>query len=208
MQWARVGADVTGLDFSPAAIDAARDIERRAGLDDRARFVCANVLDAVEALEHDTFDIVCVTLGALRWLPSVDRWASQVGALLKPGGRFYIHDAHPVSWALDDDQPFLRHSYFEEPEPFVADFGTTYTDADHPIEHVRSYEWNHSLGEIVNALIAHGLHIDSLVEHDWTVWARFPWLVAIDKHRWTSPPAMPRMPLSFTLLAHKPSATG
>ena len=169
-----------------------------------ARFVCSNVFDAAEALDHDTFDVVYVTLGALCWLPSVDRWASQVGALLRPGGRFYLHDGHPVSWALDDEQPFLAHSYFEQSDPFVADFDTTYTDADHPIEHVRTYEWNHGLGEIVNALIGHGLRIDSLVEHDWTVWPRFPWLVSDDKHHWTSPPGMPRMPLTFTLLAHKP----
>jgi SAM-dependent methyltransferase len=208
MQWARAGADVTGIDFSRVAIDAARDLARRAGLEDRARFVCANVFDAADALGHDTFDLVCVTLGALCWLPSVDRWASQVGALLRPGGRFYIHEAHPVSWALDDDEPFVRESYFEEPEPFVADFDTTYTDATRPLQHTRSYEWNHGLGEIVNALLAHGLQLDSLVEHDWTVWPRFPWLVAVDKHRWTSPPGTPRMPLSFTLLAHKPLPSG
>lgn len=208
LQWARAGADVTGVDFSPAAIDAARDIAHRAGLDDRARFVCSNVFDAAEGLEHDTFDIVYVTLGALCWLPSVDRWASQVGALLKPGGRFYIHEAHPLSWALDDNQPFVRETYFEEPDPFVADFDTTYTDADRPIEHIRHYEWNHSMGEIMNALIAQGLQLDSLVEHDWTVWPRFPWLVAKEKHRWTSPPDTSRMPLSFTLLAHKPAAAG
>ena len=204
LQWARRGADVTGVDFSPAAIEAARDVARRAGLDERARFVCANVFDAAEALDHDTFDVVYVTLGALCWLPSVDRWASQVGALLKPGGRCYVHDGHPVSWALDDQQPSFAHSYFEEMDPFVADFDTTYTDADHPIAHTRQYEWNHGLGEIVNALIAHGLQIDSLVEHDWTVWPRFPWLVSSDKHHWTSPPGMPRVPLTFTLLAHKP----
>jgi len=206
MQWARVGADVTGLDFSPAAIDAARNIARRAGFEDRARFVCANVFDAVEALEHDTFDVVCVTLGALCWLPSVERWANQVGALLKPGGRLYLHEAHPVSWALHDEQPCFRDSYFEEPGPFVADFDTTYTDATRPLQHTRHYEWNHSLGEIVNALVGHGLQLDSLLEHDWTVWPRFTWLVSHDKHHWTSPPDRPRMPLSFTLLAHKPPA--
>ena len=96
----------------------------------------------------------------------------------------------------------------KEPEPFVADFDTTYTDADHPIEHIRSYEWKHGIGEIVNALLAHGLQLDSLVEHDWTVWPRFPWLVSHDKHHWTSPPGMPRVPLTFTLLAHKPLPSG
>lgn len=204
LQWARAGAEVTGLDFSPAAIAAARDLAERAGLEDRARFVCADVFEAAEALDHSTFDIVYVSLGALCWLPSVDRWASQVGALVKPGGRFYMHDGHPVSWALADDQPTFQESYFEEDAPFVDDADGTYADPDSAIEHRRSYEWNHGIGETVTALIRNGLQIDSIVEHDWTVWRRFPWLVAHGKHYWTSPPDMPRVPLTFTVLAHRP----
>lgn len=204
LQWARAGAEVTGLDFSPAAIDAARDLAVRAGLEDRSTFVCSNVYDAVDALGNATFDIVYVSLGALCWLPSVDQWALQVGALVRPGGRFYIHDVHPAAWALDDDRPCFRDSYFEEVEPFVDDFAGTYTDASVAIEHTRSYEWNHGMGETVTALIRHGLQIDTLVEHDWTVWQCFPWLVARGKHYWTSPPGMPRVPLAFTLVAHRP----
>ena len=103
LAWARAGAHVTGLDFSPAAIDAAREIARRAGLSERSEFVCSDVYDATTALDHATFDVVYVSLGALCWLPSVDRWAAQVGALVAPGGRFYIHDRHPLAWALADD---------------------------------------------------------------------------------------------------------
>ncbi|MHB1526895.1 MAG: class I SAM-dependent methyltransferase [Candidatus Dormibacteria bacterium] len=80
--WARVGARVTGLDFSPAAITAAGEIAERAGLSDRAEFVRADVYDATDALGHATFEVVYVSLGALCWLPSVDRWAEQVGALV------------------------------------------------------------------------------------------------------------------------------
>jgi SAM-dependent methyltransferase len=205
LQWARVGARVVGVDFSAVAVDAARELASRSGLAERARFVCADVFDAAAALDGATFDIVYVSLGALCWLPSVDRWASQVGALLRPGGRCYVHDGHPLSWALDDDEFAIRYSYFEESEPYVSDLDTTYTDADRPIRHVRSYEWNHGIGEIVTALVAHGLRIDSLVEHDWTVWPRFPWLVAEGTHRWVLPPGMPRIPLTFTLLAHTPA---
>jgi 2-polyprenyl-3-methyl-5-hydroxy-6-metoxy-1,4-benzoquinol methylase len=88
LAWARAGARVTGLDFSPAAIDAARDLARRSGLSDKAEFVCADVYEAASALGHATFDIVYVSLGALCWLPDVDRWAEQVGALVAPGRRF------------------------------------------------------------------------------------------------------------------------
>ena len=143
-----------------------------------------------------------VSLGACVGCPSVDRWAEQVGALVAPGGRFFIHDVHPVAWALADDSFVFEHSYFEEQEkPFVDDSDQTYTDADRPIEHTRALEWNHGIGEIVTALIRHGLRLDSLVEYDWTVWPRYPWLVPDDHGNWTGPPGAPRPPLTFSLLA-------
>jgi SAM-dependent methyltransferase len=201
LAWARAGATVTGLDFSEAAIGAATEIAGRAGLSERSEFVCAEVYEASTALRNVTFDVVYVSLGALCWLPSVDLWAEQVGALVARGGRFYIHDSHPFSWALADDQMVLEHTYFEQKEPYVDDSDQTYTDADRAILNQRTYEWNHSIGEIVNALIRHGLRIESLVEHDWTVWQRFPWLVRRDDGTWTTPPDRPRAPLTYTLLA-------
>jgi SAM-dependent methyltransferase len=204
LQWARAGATVTGLDFSPTAIDAAITIADRAGLSDRSTFVCSDVYDATTVLGHATFDVVYVSLGALCWLPSVDRWAAQVGALVAPGGRFYIHDVHPLAWALSDDSLEVEHTYFEEAEPFVDDSDATYTDAPRPVASVRSYEWNHSIGEIVTALVGAGLRVDWLTEHDWTVWPRFPWLVPNADGEWTTPPHMARMPLTFSLVATRP----
>ena len=117
LAWADAGARVTGLDFSPPAIQVAQDLAVQAGLDGRSSFVCANVYDAAETLAPETFDIVYVSLGALCWLPSVGRWADQVAALARPGGRLYLHDGHPLAWALADQTPTLEHTYFEEPEP-------------------------------------------------------------------------------------------
>jgi SAM-dependent methyltransferase len=205
LAFARAGAAVTGLDFSPAAIEAARTIARRAGLADRATFVCSDVLDAADALNARTFDIVYVSLGSLCWIPSVSQWASQVAALVAPGGRFYLHDGHPLAWALADTRPCLEHTYFEELKPYAEDTPDTYTDATRPVVNQRSYEWNHSIGETVTALIRHGLRLEWLVEHDWTVWPRFGWLVAAGDRHWTSPAGVPRMPLSFSLLATQPS---
>jgi SAM-dependent methyltransferase len=203
LAFARAGAEVTGLDFSPVAVGNARRLAERAGLAARATFVCADVYDAVEALGGDAFDIVYVSLGALCWLPSVDRWAAVVGALLAPGGRLYLHDVHPLAWSLSDDELTFAHTYFEEREPFVDDSDQTYTDATRPLAHRRSYEWNHSLGETVTALVAHGLRITQLTEHDWTVWQRWPWLVQTGPHQWSVPPAIPRLPLTFTLSADR-----
>ena len=149
LAWARAGAVVTGLDFSPAAIAAAQDLAQRAGLSERSRFVCADVYKASEALAGRVFDIVYVNLGALCWLPSVDSWAAQVGALVDAGGRFYIHDGHPLAWAMAPDKPLIEHTYFEEDAPYVDESGQTYTDAESPLANRRSYEWNHGIGQIV-----------------------------------------------------------
>ncbi len=204
LQLATAGATVTGLDFSGEAIAAARALAERAGLTERARFVEADVLDAAEVLAPERFDLVYVSLGALCWLPSVERWADQVGRLLRPGGRLYLHDGHPLAWALADDDLRLEHTYFEEAQPYVDDVDITYTDGDARISSRRTYEWNHSMGEIVTAVARQGLTVDSLSEHDWTVWPRFPWLVETADGRWGVPPDRPRLPLSFTLLASKP----
>ncbi|MGO9874553.1 MAG: class I SAM-dependent methyltransferase [Acidimicrobiia bacterium] len=109
LAWARAGALVTGLDFSPQAIAAAKDIAERAGLGDRAEFVCAEVYQALDALRHAKFDIVYVSLGALCWLPDVDRWAEQAAGLVASGGRLYLHDGHPLAWALAEDSVRVRH---------------------------------------------------------------------------------------------------
>jgi SAM-dependent methyltransferase len=203
LAWARAGARVTGLDFSPVAIDLARELAARASLSDRATFVCADVHDAFAALGSQTYDVVYASLGCLTWIPQVDRWAAQAAALVAPDGRFYIHDGHPLAWALADDEVRIEHTYFEEPEPHVDESGGTYTDADTRVEHRRVYEWNHSLGEITSALIRHGLRLEWLEEHDWTAWPRFPGMTRSNGDEWRLPPDMPRIPLSFSLLARR-----
>lgn len=203
LAWARVGARVTGLDFSELGIEQARVLAQRAGLDERATFVCANVYDAVDALDHETFDVVYVSLGALCWLPSVDRWAAVAAALTRPGGRLFLRDVHPLSDALSDEELVIEHSYYEEPEPLIDDSGFTYTDGTYSPAAERICSWNHSLGEIVTAVIGHGFVLESLEEHDWTLFARFPWLVRTGDHHYALPPGRPRVPLSFSLLARR-----
>jgi SAM-dependent methyltransferase len=204
LAWARVGADVVGLDFSPAAVAAARDLAQRAGLTERSRFVCADVNEAAAALRGESFDIVYVSLGALCWLPSVTRWASQVAALLTASGRLFIHDGHPLAFALGDDEAVVEYSYFEDSAGVMFDDGFMYTGGPALIEHRQTFEWNHGIGEIVSALMGEGLVLDSLIEHDWTLYQRFPWLVIDDDGQWATPSTRPRMPLSFTLIAHRP----
>jgi SAM-dependent methyltransferase len=204
LSWAHVGARVTGLDFSAAAIARARELAEQAGLADRATFVEADVLEAAAALAPATYDVVYVSLGALCWLPNVQQWAAQVAALLRPGGRLFLHDTHPLSWALAYDDERVEHTYFEEEEPFVDEMTSTYTDGSAPTEHTRTYEWNHSVGEILSSLLDHGLRIDHVDEHDWTSFQRYPWLVPNGPQRYETPADRPRIPLSLTVMASRP----
>jgi SAM-dependent methyltransferase len=173
---ARLGARMTGLDFSPAAVEQARALSEEvgAGVD----FVEADVYDAAQVLPPGEFDLVFTGVGALCWLPSVARWAEVVQELLKPGGRLFIREGHPVLWALADPLPDgrleLEYPYVEREEPVIWEEGGTYVETEVEFQHNRTMEWNHGLGEIVTALLDQGLTLDALVEHDSVPWDAFP----------------------------------
>jgi SAM-dependent methyltransferase len=173
---ARLGAVMTGLDFSPAALEQARDLARRTG--SATEFVEADVYRAADVLPAGGFDLVYTGIGALCWLPSVRRWAEVVAQLLRPGGRLFIREGHPVLWALQDARRdgllAIEHSYFEREEPLVWTEGGTYVTTEVKFQHNVSHEWNHGLGEIVSALLAEGMTITGLAEHDSAPWDALP----------------------------------
>ena len=201
---ARLGADMTGLDFSPASLAQARRIARLAGAD--VRFVEAAVYDAPGALGPELFDLVYTGIGALCWLPDIARWARVVAGLLRPGGRLFIREGHPVLWALDDPRPdgllAVEYPYFEREEPMVFDEGGTYVETDAVFTHNRTHEWNHGLGEIVSALMAAGMDLTGLVEHDSVPWDALPGqMERIGGGEWRLADRPWRLPHTYTLQA-------
>ncbi len=157
---ARLGARMTGVDFSSAALDQARELVAATGAD--VDFVEADVYDAADVLPEHAFDLVFTGIGALCWLPDIRRWAGVVARLLAPGGRLFIREGHPMLWTLADPRPdgllVVDYPYFERPDPMVFDEGGTYVETDVEFEHNLTHEWNHGLGEIVTALLDEGLH--------------------------------------------------
>jgi SAM-dependent methyltransferase len=201
---ARLGADMTGLDFSPASLAQARRIARLAGAD--VRFVEAEVYDAPGALGPEPFDLVYTGIGALCWLPDIARWARVVAGLLRPGGRLFIREGHPVLWALDDPRPdgllAVEYPYFEREEAMVFDEGGTYVETDAVFSHNRTHEWNHGLGEIVTALMAAGMDLTGLVEHDSVPWDALPGqMERIGGGEWRLADRPWRLPHTYTLQA-------
>lgn len=203
---ARLGARMTGLDFSGPAVEQATGLASRLGLD--VPFVRADVHDAVEVLGGERFDLVYTGIGALCWLPSVDRWAGVVAGLLRPGGRLFLREGHPMLWSIDESRDdgllVVDAPYFERPEPTVWTQGGTYVETDVEFVHNTTHEWNHGLGEIVTALVRHGLRLTMLVEHDSAPWDPLPGRTVVDtlgEHRLTD--RRWRLPFTYTLGATK-----
>ncbi len=176
---ARLGARMTGVDFSPAALAEAREL---AGLTRaRAEFLEATVYDAPEVLAGRRFGLVYTGIGALCWLPDIRRWAAVVAALLEPGGRLFMREGHPMLWALEDGRAdsvlALEYPYFETADALVLDEPGTYVDTDVEFQHNTTHSWNHGLGEIVSALLEQGLRLTALVEHDSVPWDGLPGLM-------------------------------
>ena len=202
----RLGARMTGLDFSSVAIEQARALVARSG--DDVNFVESDVYDAATALAGEQFDLVFTGVGALCWLPSISSWAATVADLLKPGGRLFIREGHPMLWSLADTRTdsllVVDFPYFERDEPTVWVDGGTYVETDAVFTANTTHEWNHGLGEILTALVDQGMQITGLVEHNSVPWEALPGLMTRDdRGEWRLTDRPWRLSASYTLQAVK-----
>jgi 2-polyprenyl-3-methyl-5-hydroxy-6-metoxy-1,4-benzoquinol methylase len=209
---ARLGANVTGIDFSGEAVAIATSLASRAGVGDWCRFVQARVEDASNALLGQRFDVVYTSVGVLCWLPDLTAWAAAITALLKQGGLFFIYEDHPMQYTLDWDderrQLVVAHPYFHSKEPITWDDGADYSSSA-TLSHSRSHEWAHPISEIITVLLDAGLRIESFREHRTMMWKPYEAMIqtqgvsdvesefALSEHP-------ERVPLMFSLAARKP----
>jgi SAM-dependent methyltransferase len=206
LSWARLGAQATGVDFSPRAIDLGRSLNDELDLD--VEFVCADVYDLPDVLSRQ-FDIVFTSYGVLTWLPDLRRWAEVVAHFVRPGGTFYIAEIHPFALVFDDreDATALQihepYPYFPVPEPLVFEEDGTYADQDAAIEHRTTYEWPYTVGDVVTFLIDAGLRIEFLHEFPFACYRMFPFLEQDKAGRWWLPGRNETVPMTFSLKATK-----
>jgi SAM-dependent methyltransferase len=171
----RLGARMSGLDFSERSISQARSLASRAGAE--IEYVVAPVDLALSVLPAASFDLVYTGIGALPWLPDLDAWASIVAQLLASGGRLFLREGHPMLNALESEglpEPALRYPYFDRPEPMIWDEPATYVSTEHELSASRCAEFSHSLGDVVSSLLAAGLKLTMLQEHDSVPWNALP----------------------------------
>ncbi len=206
MSWARLGAEVTGIDISDTAIELASDLNQELELN--ARFMRANIYD-LPTIFHETFDIVYTALGVLCWLPDLEAWACVVAKHLKPGGLLYIFDGHPISHIFESVQtPGIgqelkpMHPYFSNPEGIYYDGGgASYTGSE--IIESPTYEWQHSMSDILNAIVNAGLKIESFNEFAVSGYRAFPQMSRHKDGWWRLDDAHGTIPFLFSIKAIK-----
>lgn len=203
LSWARLGADVTGVDFSGDAITLAHSLAQELNIP--AQFVHCNIYDLPIHLSQQ-YDIVFTSAGVLCWLPDLKRWAEIIAQFLKPGGLFYIREFHPFEFMFDDSNeklvPTMHYPYFHSDEPIYCEEEGNYADVNSKIIY-RNYEWSHHLGEIITSLIDAGLRIEFLHEFPFITYKSRPFLVQGEDGFWRYPDLAGGLPLMFSIRAVK-----
>ncbi|MCP4441210.1 MAG: class I SAM-dependent methyltransferase [Aureispira sp.] len=201
LSWARLGAEVTGVDLSPKAITVAKELGEELGIP--ARFIQANIFDLPNQLDEQ-FDVIFTSYGVLCWLHDLDAWGSLIERYLKPGGTFYIVEFHPASMMFEFDTGNLNveYGYFKSDKPFEEVVEGTYAEMDSSIKH-KEYFWNHSMSSVVNTLIKHGFSIDFLNEFPFSHYGCFPNMEKEDDKHWYMQGFKNLVPLMFSIKAKK-----
>lgn len=194
----RLGAKATGVDFSENAIDAAREMVKRANTE--TEFICSDVYALPHHL-HRQFDIVFTSYGTIGWLPDMDAWAKTVSVFLKPGGKFVFVEFHPVVWMFDKTFEKIEYSYFNTGAIEETETGT-YADPSSKLI-LRSVTWNHSQGEVLNSLIRNHLEIQSLDELDYSPWNCFSNTVESEPGKFRIKGMDKKIPMVYAIAAVK-----
>lgn len=200
---ARRGADVTGLDFSAPAIEAARALSEKSGLP--ARFVEANVYDAQSHIGSG-FDLVYTTWGAIMWLEDVAGWGRVIGGLLKPGGRLYFADVHPFLNQMQERGGALvvgESWKAADAGPVRYEDAHTYAGDGAELSNRTTFEWSHSLSSIISSLADAGMALEFLHEHDSLPWQHLPMMQPGDDRMYRMPDGVLSPPLAMSLSARK-----
>ncbi|MCP9495478.1 MAG: class I SAM-dependent methyltransferase [Pyrinomonadaceae bacterium MAG19_C2-C3] len=205
LSWARMGAHVTGVDFSDEAINLARSLSQELNLP--ATFIHSNIYDlpAHPALRDEQFDIVFTSYGVLTWLPDLRRWAQVVRRFLRRGGVFYVVEFHPFVYMFDDantENLRLKYPYFHTEEPLAIEITGSYADLEANLRHIE-YSWTHTLSDYLIALNEAELRVEWMHEFSWSAYNCFPHLKLEEDEtgRWQSKNDGRVLPLMFSIRA-------
>lgn len=163
ISWCVLGALATGVDISEKQIEIAQQTAQEAGLS--TQFVTADVYQLPPELTQAGFDFVYTGGGAIVWLPDLTAWAATIATALRPGGRFILHEEHPIAGCLWVENGVLTPvaNYFGRSEP-TLDTGWAHFAGGETAQEMK-YEFSWPLGDVITALAQAGLVIERLQEY-------------------------------------------
>lgn len=204
ISWARLGAHVTAVDLSPVAIDAAcrLSVDVSVAVD----FHVADIY-ALPEVCAGPFAVTVMTYGVLPWLRDFPALMRLVAARLEPGGRFVLVDSHPLTnlWPYNSALGRLPpgdDSYFAAPLPKCCVRHRSY-GGEAMLAHPKSYQWQHHLAEVVQAVIDSGLRLRTLREEPYGFYRRYPGMTRRSDGYLDPPQGAPKLPLLLALMAER-----
>ncbi|MEE1931453.1 class I SAM-dependent methyltransferase [Streptomyces sp. TRM 70351] len=198
LSWARRGAEVTGVDFSPAAIAVARAAAAETGIG--ARFETADVQDLPRP--DEPYDLAVTTYGVLCWISDLVAWSQGIARSLKEGGRLVVVDFHPILEYVHPGKMTGAEGYFGAPAAKGVWNRGTYADQSADIEY-REFRWQHTLADIATALLGAGLTLTTLREHPYSSYQLFEELTEERDGMWHTATGSSLYPFMFSLVAER-----
>jgi ubiquinone/menaquinone biosynthesis C-methylase UbiE len=195
----RMGAHATGVDFSDEAIKQAKKMNKQLGLD--CVFICSDVY-MLSAIHEYEYDIVFTSYGTINWLPDLNKWASIIAQFLKPGGKLIFVEFHPYIHMHTDGLAKLNYSYFNE-GPIIEEIPGSYADNNSQVGG-SDITFNHSLGEVLQALLKVGLTITHFDEYNYSPYNCFPNMKQLGSHKYVFNDVNISVPMAYSIVANKP----
>lgn len=203
LSWAREGAIVTGVDFSENAIKLARTLSNE--LEIPASFIHSNIYNLPNVLDT-TFDIIFTSYGVIGWLPDLYKWAEIINHFLKPQGIFYIIENHPFGNLIDEkykEEFKIGYDYFNKGEPYRFDDDGSYANIEVKIKNKTTYDWFHSMEDIINALLNVNFKLLFLHEFPFSFFQIHPDMKRRQDGYWEFQTFKHSIPMMFSLKAKK-----
>ncbi|MBI1308072.1 MAG: methyltransferase domain-containing protein [Bacteroidetes bacterium] len=195
---ARMGASVVGVDLSDIAINRAKVLAQSENAD--VRFICCDIYHLKDNLD-EKFDLVFTSYGTIGWLPDMNRWAEVISHFLKPQGKFVFVEFHPVVWMFNDSFDSVGYNYFNS-GPIIEEENGTYADREADISQ-NFITWNHSISEVINALIRNNMNIRSLDEFDYSPYNCFRDTVESEPQKFRIKHLENMIPMVYSVVAVK-----
>ena len=102
---------------------------------------------------------------------------------------------------FDDDFSHIQY-YYDNREVIVTENYGTYTDRKAFIKG-KEYGWNHSISEILNALIKEGLEIKQFNEFNYSPYPNFAHSIMAEKGMWYIKGMEGKIPIVYSISAIK-----